>query len=131
MEGLNGGTSITLNTWLCNFRHFNTKSKKFSVTVNFIQKETKKGSKKGNVIFSISRSFRPLSDDSRSFRKISEVFQGEIRKFSTTLWHEIFAGSNFCEFCDFSSDPRRNAKRVIYILEALRHNYMMPGLLPG
>ena len=24
---------------------------------------------------------------------------------SNTLWHEIFAGSNFCGFCDFSSDP--------------------------
>ena len=85
-------------------RHFNTKSKKFSVTVNFIQKETKKGSKKGNVIFSISRSFRPLSDDSRSFRKISEVFQGEIRKFSTTVWHEIFAGSySFASFAIFQA----------------------------
>ena len=25
---------------------------------------------------------------------------------SNTLWHEIFAGSNFCGFCDFSSDPQ-------------------------
>ena len=35
-----------LSVWLCNikqlnFRHFNTNSQKFSVTVNFVQKEQK------------------------------------------------------------------------------------------
>ena len=24
----------------------------------------------------------------------------------TAVWHEIFAGSNFCDFCGFSSDPQ-------------------------
>ena len=24
----------------------------------------------------------------------------------TTVWHKILAGSNFCFFCDFSSDPQ-------------------------
>ena len=49
-EGLNGGTSITLNTslfWLCNmkqlnFRQFNTNTKKFFETVNFFQEEEAK-----------------------------------------------------------------------------------------
>ena len=25
----------------------------------------------------------------------------------TAVWHEIFAGSNFCDFCRFSSDPQK------------------------
>ena len=25
----------------------------------------------------------------------------------TTVSHEIFAGSNFCDFCSFSSDPQK------------------------
>ena len=25
----------------------------------------------------------------------------------TTAWHKFFAGSNFCVFCDFSSDPQK------------------------
>ena len=25
----------------------------------------------------------------------------------TTVWHKIFAGSNFWVFCDFSSDPQK------------------------
>jgi len=25
----------------------------------------------------------------------------------TAVWHEIFAGSNFCDFCGFSSDPQK------------------------
>ena len=24
-----------------------------------------------------------------------------------TVWVEIFAGSNFCDFCGFSSDPQK------------------------
>ena len=27
--------------------------------------------------------------------------------FLSTVWHEIFAGSNFCESCDFSNDPQK------------------------
>ena len=81
-EGLNGGTSITLNTslfWLCNmkqlnFRHFNTNGKKFFETLNFFQEEdAKNGSKKANIVlFSISTSFRPFYDKSGLFQKISE-----------------------------------------------------------
>lgn len=45
--------------WLCNSK--------------FYAEGNKNASKKGNVIlFSISTSFRPLSDDSRSFRKTTE-----------------------------------------------------------
>ena len=64
-----------------NFRHFNTNSKQFTVTVNFIQKETKTAPKRP-ILFCllVSRSFRPFSDDSRSFRKISEDY----RRFSKT-----------------------------------------------
>ena len=25
----------------------------------------------------------------------------------TTVWHKIFAGSDFCVFCYFSSDPQK------------------------
>ena len=60
-----------------NFRHFNTTSKKFTVTVNFFQKETKTAQKKANIIlFSISRSFRPFCDNSGLFQKTSEDYQG-------------------------------------------------------
>ena len=55
LPGMNGGTYVD-NTkhfifWLCNikqlnFRHFNTNGKKCSVTVNFIQKETKTAPKR-------------------------------------------------------------------------------------
>ena len=71
---------INVGSWL-NFRHFNTNSKKFFVTVNFIQKVTKTAPKSSVLLFSISRSFRPLSDDSRSFRKISE----DSRRFPKTI----------------------------------------------
>ena len=27
--------------------------------------------------------------------------------FLSTVWHEIFAGSNFCDSCDFSNDPQK------------------------
>ena len=36
---------------------------------------------------------------------------GQRKKFSTEIepimWQEIFAGSNFCGFCGFSSNPRK------------------------
>ena len=63
--------------WLCNikqlnFRHFNTNIK-ILCNSKFYPEGNKNGSKQGNVIlFSISRSFRLLSDDFRSFWKISE-----------------------------------------------------------
>ena len=73
------GTSIILKTFFSfcnlkelNIRYFNTNRKKFSVTVNFIQKEAKTGPKTGIVIlFSLSRSFGPLSGESQSFWKIT------------------------------------------------------------
>jgi len=55
--------------WLCNikklnFRHFNTNSKKFTVTVVFFFREKQNGSRKTNIILSsISRSFRLFSDN--------------------------------------------------------------------
>ena len=48
-EGLNGGTSVTLNTCnmkQLNFRHFNTNSKKSLETANFFQKEAKTAPKR-------------------------------------------------------------------------------------
>jgi len=60
----------------------------------FYAEGNKNASKKGNVIlFSISTSFRPLSDDSRSFRNTSEDFQ-RLPKMSG----------------DYRSFPRRNPK---------------------
>ena len=62
--------------WLCNmkqlhFRHFNTTSKKFTVTVNFFQKETKTALNRPIL----SRSFRLFCDNSRLFQKISEDYR--------------------------------------------------------
>ena len=28
------------------------------------------------------------------------------------VWHEIFAGSIFCDFCDFSSDPQNKFPQI-------------------
>ena len=87
--------------WLCNtkqlnFRHFKTNRKKFTIIVNFFLKQTKTAPKDQFILFSVSRSVQPISDnlrlchkiseDCRRFRilpKISEDFRGEIRKFST------------------------------------------------
>ena len=33
--------------------------------------------------------------------------QKKFRQTRDTVWHEIFAGSNFYDFCDFSSDPQK------------------------
>ena len=86
-EGLNEGTSITLNTsffWLCNmkqlhFRHFNTNSKKFFETVNFFQKKAKTAPK-GQYYFvqyikeysAILRQFRIIAEDFRMLPAIPE-----------------------------------------------------------
>ena len=60
-----------------NFRHFNTTSEKFTVTVIFFQNWNKNGSKQANIIlFSISRGCLPFCDNSRLFQKISEDYQG-------------------------------------------------------
>ena len=83
-EGLNGGTSITLNTkffGLCNikqlnFRHSNTTSKKFTVTVNFIQIETN-GSK---IVGKLSEGRLNVSDHFQRLPKTTEDFRGESRK---------------------------------------------------
>ena len=83
-----------LNFWLCNteqlnFRHFNINSKKFSVTVNFIQKETKTALKRAMLFCSIYQEvfghfptipdlfgrFTKISEDSRRFPKTTEDIQ--------------------------------------------------------
>ena len=83
-----------------NFRHFNTNRKKFTVTVNFSQKEKKRLQKgqyyhvwytnKISAIFGrfpiISEDFRRLPkipEDYRRFSKTTEDVRGEIRKSST------------------------------------------------
>ena len=53
-----------------NFRHFNTNSKKFTVTVNFIQKETKSAPKLLESKPKIIRTFPIIFEDFRgAFRK--------------------------------------------------------------
>ena len=72
------GTSIILKTFFSfcnlkelNIRYFNTNRKKFSNS-KFYPEGSKNGSKKGIVIlFSLSRSFGPLSGESQSFWKIT------------------------------------------------------------
>ena len=54
------------------FRHFNINRKKFTVTVNFSQKETKSAPKRPILFCLVPRNFQPFSDDSRSFQKTSE-----------------------------------------------------------
>ena len=78
--------------WLCNmkqlnFRHFNTNRKKFTVTVNFGQKETKTAPKRP-ILFclvyqEVFSHFPTIPDHLRRFPKVPEDFRGEIRKFST------------------------------------------------
>ena len=93
LEGLNGGTSITLNTsffWPCNmkhlnFRHFNTNRKKFFETVTFFQKV--KTTPKRPILFCLVYQgvfdhfpaipdyfirFSKATDDSR---RLSKIFQ--------------------------------------------------------
>ena len=55
-----------------NFRHFNTNSKKFTVTVNFIQKETKSAPKLSESSPKSIRMFPIISEDFRRLPKISE-----------------------------------------------------------
>ena len=68
-----------------NFRHFNTNSKKFTVTVNFIQKETKSAPKLSESSPKSIRMFPIISEDFRRLPKISEensenvltIYQGQ------------------------------------------------------
>ena len=68
-----------------NFRHFNTNSKKFTVTVNFIRKETKSAPKLSESSPKIIRTFRIIFEDFRRLPKISEensenvstIYQGQ------------------------------------------------------
>ena len=95
--------------WLCNmkqlnFKHFNINSKKFTVTVNFSQKDTKTAPKRP-ILFCLvyqevfshfatipdhfgrfpktTEDSRRLSEDYRRCLHTTEDFRGEIRKFST------------------------------------------------
>ena len=74
-----------------NFKHFNTNRKKFTVTVNFGQKETKTAPKRP-ILFclvyqEVFSHFPTIPDhfleDFRRFPETTEDFRGEIRKFST------------------------------------------------
>ena len=96
IKSLNGGyldntKHLLLIFWLCNikklnFRHFNTNSKKFTVTVVFFFREKQNGSRKTNTILSsISRSFRlfvrrlpKVSEGCRRCPKTTNHLRGEI-----------------------------------------------------
>ena len=76
-HGLNGGTSVTLNTffWLSNlkqlnFRHFDTNSEKLNVAVNFFKQETKKAPKR--PIFYFEQYTKEFSAIFEQFPIISE-----------------------------------------------------------
>ena len=59
-----------------NFRYFNTNSKrKIHSNIKFFPERDKNGAKSQIIFFSISRNFRPFSDNSRFFRNISEDYQ--------------------------------------------------------
>ena len=96
IKSLNGGyldntKHLLLIFWLCNikklnFRHFNTNSKKFTVTIVFFFREKQNGSRKTNTILSsISRSFRlfvrrlpKVSEGCRRCPKTTKHLRGEI-----------------------------------------------------
>lgn len=103
--------------WLCNmkqlhFRHINTNSKKFTVTVNFFSRKKQKLLQRGNIIsLSISRSFRLFSRQfpiiSKDFRRLPKIPDdcrrflktGRCPKTSTGPWS---TGSKFMS--DFVTD---------------------------
>ena len=93
-----------------NFRHVNTTSKKFTVTVNFFQKETKTAPNRP-ILFCLvyqrvfghfatipdyfrtfpettedPRRLPRMSEDSRRCLRTTEDFRGEIRKFSKSRY---------------------------------------------
>ena len=80
---MSGATSITLKQ--LNFRYFNTNGKKFTVTVNFIQKETKSAPKLSGSSPKIIRTFPIFPKIFRRLRKISKensenvstIYQGQ------------------------------------------------------
>ena len=66
-----------------NFRHFNTTSEKFTVTVNFFQKETKTAPNRPILfclayqgVFGNLRQFPIISEDFRRLPKTPEDYQG-------------------------------------------------------
>ena len=81
-EGLNGGTSIKLNTsllWLCNmkqlnFRHFNTNSKKISLK-HFFRKEDAKQAPKRPILFCLvyQQVFGHFTTNPDYFRRFSKA----------------------------------------------------------
>ena len=70
-----------------NFRHFNINSKKFTVTVNFSQKDTKTAPKRPMLFCLVYQEvfshFPTIPDHFGKFPKTTEDFQGELRNFST------------------------------------------------
>ena len=76
--------------WLCNirkqlnFRHFNTNRKKFTVTVNFSQKETKTAPKRPMLFFLVYQEivshFPTILDHFRRLPKIPEDWRRPVRK---------------------------------------------------
>ena len=57
-----------------NIGHFNTDSKKFTVTVTFFSRKKQKRLQKANIIsLSISRNFRLFSDNSRLFQRFPKT----------------------------------------------------------
>ena len=67
--------------WLCNlkqlnFRYFNTHStRKIHSNIKFFPERDNNGAKSQIIFLSISRNFRPFSDNSRFFRNSSEDYQ--------------------------------------------------------
>ena len=85
-EGLNGGTSITLNAYFCLALSHDTSSKKFAVTVNFFQKEAQTAPKRPILLCLVYQGisamflqFWIISEDSRRLPKISEGYRRGIK----------------------------------------------------
>ena len=77
--------------WLCNmkqliFMHFNTNSKKFTLTVIFFLERNKNGSQNAKItLFSISRSFQPFltfpDETTEDPRRLPKIFEEKSENF--------------------------------------------------
>ena len=82
--------------WVCNMkqlnsRHFNNNNKKFTITVNFIQKEHPKRLQKGQYYFvqyikKFSAIFRRFPTFSEAFERLPKIPE-DYRRFPKTTYH--------------------------------------------
>ena len=120
-EGPNVGTSIILNTFFSscnlkqwNIRYFNTNRKKFSVRVNFIQKEAKTAPKRVLLFFQFIKKF------SATFRRIPIILEDYSSEIFSCMRHRrcpIFFLKNKEKTKKEREKKRRVAQQRVYLTE--------------